>query len=121
MAKRCDNCKHWTESVFLGSSASGYGCWEGHCHHPKVPAPRVGERPRHNLMLACQHFEEGAHPLSLEFKIRRDEQKEGRHDFDDDAVCKKCGFDGAEWHHWRTQTYEGKANPDAKQPLCSVP
>lgn len=65
MAKRCDNCKHWTESVFLGSSASGYGCWEGHCHNPKVPALRVGERPRHNLMLACEHFEEGAHPHSL--------------------------------------------------------
>lgn len=66
MAKRCDNCKHWTESVFLGSSASGYGCWEGHCHHPEVPAPRVGERARHNLMLACPKFEEGAHPQSLQ-------------------------------------------------------
>lgn len=23
------------------------------------------------------------------------------HDYDDDGVCTKCGFDGAEYHHWR--------------------
>jgi hypothetical protein len=21
------------------------------------------------------------------------------HDFDDDSVCRRCGFDGAEWWH----------------------
>ena len=65
MAKRCDNCKHWVETMFLGSSASGYGCWEGVCQHPEVPRPGVGQRDRHNLMLACPKFEEGAHPRSL--------------------------------------------------------
>lgn len=24
------------------------------------------------------------------------------HDWDDDGVCKFCGFDGAEYHHWYT-------------------
>lgn len=65
MAKRCDNCKNWVETMFLGSSASGYGCWEGVCQHPEVPRPGPGQRDRHNLMLACPKFEEGAHPRSL--------------------------------------------------------
>lgn len=42
------------------------------------------------------------------------------HDFNDDAVCTRCGFDGAEWAHLRRHTYEGRAS-DEKQPLCSVP
>lgn len=40
------------------------------------------------------------------------------HDFDDDACCIHCGFDGAEWHHWRHNTYEGLATRDT-QPPCS--
>ena len=39
------------------------------------------------------------------------------HEFDDDACCIHCGFDGAEWAHWKRNTYEGKAS-DARQPLC---
>lgn len=45
-------------------------------------------------------------------------QKTG-HEFDDDAVCIHCGFDSAEWHHWKHHTYEGKAQPEAKPPLCT--
>ncbi len=41
------------------------------------------------------------------------------HMFDDDACCVDCGFDGAEWSHWRNYTYEGKASPGIKQPLCT--
>lgn len=41
------------------------------------------------------------------------------HEWDDDAVCIHCGFDGAEWHHWKHYTYEGKAQPEAKPPLCT--
>lgn len=41
------------------------------------------------------------------------------HEWDDDAVCIHCGFDGAEWHHWKHHTYEGKAQPEAKPPLCT--
>lgn len=41
----------------------------------------------------------------------------GMHDFDDDAICRKCGFDGAEWWHWKHCTYEGNAS-DEKQPRC---
>lgn len=41
------------------------------------------------------------------------------HSFDDDAVCTDCGFDGAEWAHWRHHTYEGKAQPNARPPLCT--
>lgn len=43
----------------------------------------------------------------------------GHHDFDEDAVCRKCGFDGAEWWHWKHMTYEGKAQPEARQPACT--
>ncbi len=43
----------------------------------------------------------------------------GHHAFDEDAVCSKCGFDGAEWWHWKHMTYEGKAQPDARQPVCT--
>ena len=31
------------------------------------------------------------------------------HTYDEDAVCIHCGFDGAEWHHWRFNTHEGHA------------
>lgn len=39
------------------------------------------------------------------------------HRFDDDGVCTRCGFDGAEWHHWKTQTYEGRSSI-VSLPLC---
>lgn len=39
------------------------------------------------------------------------------HKFDEDAICEYCGFDGAEWWHWKHNTYEGKSS-DAKQPEC---
>lgn len=32
-----------------------------------------------------------------------------KHDFDEDGNCFHCGFDGAEWHWWKTSTYEGRA------------
>lgn len=41
------------------------------------------------------------------------------HEYDDDSVCIHCGFDGAEWHHWKHHTYEGKAQPEATPPLCT--
>jgi hypothetical protein len=41
------------------------------------------------------------------------------HEFDDDAACIHCGFDGAEWHHWKHNTYEGKAHPETKMPPCT--
>ena len=40
-----------------------------------------------------------------------------RHEWDEDACCVKCGFDGAEWSHWKKNTYEGIAS-DEKMPLC---
>lgn len=45
-------------------------------------------------------------------------KKSTGHEFDEDAVCIHCGFDGAEWSHWKHNTWEGKAS-DAKQPLCT--
>jgi hypothetical protein len=39
------------------------------------------------------------------------------HEYDDDGVCIVCGFDGAEWHWWKKQTYEGKAS-NAVRPVC---
>lgn len=41
-----------------------------------------------------------------------------RHEWDDDACCIHCGFDGAEWGHWKRNTYEGRADTEAKPPLC---
>lgn len=41
------------------------------------------------------------------------------HNFDEDSVCIDCGFDGAEWSHWKHHTYEGKASPATKRPRCT--
>lgn len=43
---------------------------------------------------------------------------EPEHEFDDDGCCVHCNFDGAEWHWWKHSTYEGRAQPEARQPLC---
>jgi len=64
MARRCEHCKHWVDTVFKGQSASGWGMWYGNCHNPDVPMPPIG-RDRHSLMLACERFEAGTHPNSL--------------------------------------------------------
>jgi hypothetical protein len=40
------------------------------------------------------------------------------HSWDDEAICIHCGFDGAEWHHWKHHTYEGKAS-NARIPSCN--
>lgn len=44
-------------------------------------------------------------------------ERKQSHEWDDDGCCKYCGFDGAEWWHWKHNTYEGKAS-DLKQPKC---
>ncbi len=41
------------------------------------------------------------------------------HVFDQEAVCVKCGFDGAEWHSWKTLTEEGRASVE-RQPPCRI-
>jgi hypothetical protein len=41
-----------------------------------------------------------------------------RHEWDDDACCIHCGFDGAEWSHLKHNTWQGRAEPEAKPPLC---
>lgn len=40
------------------------------------------------------------------------------HEWDEDACCIHCGFDGAEWYYWKHSTYEGRASAQ-KQPLCT--
>lgn len=42
------------------------------------------------------------------------------HTFDNDGVCIHCGLDGAEWSHWRRNTWEGRAAEDVHQPECTV-
>ncbi len=54
-------------------------------------------------------------PNTLELPL--DMEPIGRHEWDEDACCVHCGFDGAEWGHWKHHTYEGRAS-DLKQPLC---
>lgn len=39
------------------------------------------------------------------------------HDFDDDSVCRECGFDGAEWWHLERMKAKEDRQP---QPRCSV-
>lgn len=41
-----------------------------------------------------------------------------QHLFDSDGVCIHCNFDGAEWHHWKHNTYEGRAATNTKMPPC---
>lgn len=64
MAQRCEHCRFWVDTVFKGSSASGWGVWWGTCHNELVPSPPIGQ-DRHSLMLACGKFEAGVHPKSL--------------------------------------------------------
>lgn len=39
------------------------------------------------------------------------------HVWDEDSCCVHCGFDGAEWWHWKHRTYEGRAS-DERMPIC---
>ncbi len=41
-----------------------------------------------------------------------------QHIYDEDGTCVICGFDGAEFHWWKNSTYEGKASPEVKAPIC---
>ena len=45
--------------------------------------------------------------------------EQARHEFDEDACCVHCGFDGAEWHHWKYNTYEGRASESVKRLCCT--
>lgn len=72
MAQRCEHCKHWVDTVFKGQSASGYGVWWGVCHSPNGPKREIGY-DRHSLMLACNAFEAGVHPNSLNAAMSKSE------------------------------------------------
>ena len=41
-----------------------------------------------------------------------------KHSFDEDAIC-RSGFDGAEWHHWRWDTWEGR-DSQSRPPICKT-
>lgn len=57
-----------------------------------------------------EHTQEAYHD-ALEME-RRSVLAEPQHEYDDDCVCVKCGFDGAEWAHWRRSVgYNGMAQP----------
>jgi hypothetical protein len=45
------------------------------------------------------------------------------HEWDDEAVCVHCGFDGAEHWWWSRDTYEGRAAPEEERrmPPCRDP
>lgn len=55
MAKRCEHCRFWRDTVFKGESESGWGVWWGDCSNPKSPG--AYDEHRHSLMLACDEFE----------------------------------------------------------------
>jgi hypothetical protein len=69
MAKRCEHCKHWVDTAFKGQSESGYGVWFGNCSQSDRPMKH--QESRHSLMLACEHFEHGTHPSSLNALIEK--------------------------------------------------
>lgn len=46
------------------------------------------------------------------------QNRQYQHEWDEEGICVHCGFDGAEWWHWKHMTYEGKASEE-KQPLCT--
>lgn len=52
MAKRCEHCRFWRDTVFNGESASGWGVWWGDC----LAGVDRG-RNHHSLFLACDKFE----------------------------------------------------------------
>lgn len=37
------------------------------------------------------------------------------HEWDEDSVCKKCGFDGVRFHWW---SYDGFEGMDLPIPMC---
>lgn len=52
MAARCEHCRFWRDTVFKGTSATGWGVWWGDC-----TAGEYRGRNQHSLMLACDKFE----------------------------------------------------------------
>jgi len=74
----------------------------------------AGHRLRQHWNLKKQRAAAEAKRVVMESIRQRTE-----HEFDDDAACIHCGFDGAEWHHWKHNTYEGKAHPETKMPPCT--
>lgn len=55
MAKRCEHCRFWRDTVVKGETASGQGVWWGDCANPEASGYRDGAR--HSLMTACEAFE----------------------------------------------------------------
>lgn len=37
-----------------------------------------------------------------------------RHDFNEDSICRLCGFDGAEWWHLERQKAKRDRDPEPK-------
>lgn len=40
------------------------------------------------------------------------------HEFTEDGICSHCGYEGADFHHWKHHTPEGLAS-DATCPPCA--
>lgn len=64
--------------------------------------------PRGTARALRRAFVVPADPFFFE-RLGRPGYAPGSHAFDEDGVCHTCGFDGAEWHHWRYSTAEGLA------------
>lgn len=62
-------------------------------------------------------FSTGIKDQSIGSEVRRSQQERLPHDFDDDGVCTRCGFDGAEYIHWKKYTAEGRSS-GAEAPSC---
>jgi len=49
MAKRCEHCKFYVDTVFIQETESGYGLWEGECTLKGITVK--------NLWFACEDFQ----------------------------------------------------------------
>lgn len=42
-----------------------------------------------------------------------------QHEYDEDGVCVICGFDGAEWVHYRASQHPDDRDPNERTPQCT--
>lgn len=63
MARRCQDCVHWRDEVFLGTGENGGACWSGTCQvavprGPIVNGQATEHHRHHSLFVACARLVE---------------------------------------------------------------
>lgn len=65
MAKRCEHCRFWNDTVFKGETPSGWGIWWGYC---ALGVGSLSGGDRHSLMFACERFQR---PIAKQVALAR--------------------------------------------------